>query len=260
MAASMVKISSLTNFLTKSNSTRLLQKIYRNKQYCRHISSAEAPEPQALPDELETFEEKESVIERLRNFSNLPQYLQDKEHGKLPDRERLEQMTFKDNTKRKIFLRKLYAKYGSAIDIDAGVCWPSKEELEEIKEDDKFFEPSFQQMLADLKEEKRKEAEFNMNVLTKVEKGMAKMDTLIKDFNARQQKELEKEEEAEIKRKEMMELAEEYYGYAVKPRSPEFIKFMEMKRNEEKVAKKAAKQASRNKRSSPQVQQEVAKS
>ncbi|CAC5368114.1 unnamed protein product [Mytilus coruscus] len=201
MAASMVKISSLTNFLTKRNSTRLLQKIYRNKQYCRHSSSTEVQEPQTLPEELEIFEEKEAVIERLRNFSNLPQYLQDKEHGKLPDRGRLEQMTFKDNTTRKIFLRKLYAKYGSAIDIDAGVCWPSKEELEEIREDDKFFEPSFQQMLADLKEEKRKEAEFNMNVLTKVEKGMAKMDTLIKDFNARQQKELEKEEKRRAREK-----------------------------------------------------------
>lgn len=160
----MVKISLITSFLTKNNSTRLLQKIYRNKQYCRHASTTEAQEPQALPEELETFEEKESVIERLRNFSNLPQHLQDKEHGRLPDRERLEEMTFKDNTKRKIFLRKLYAKYGRAIDIDPGVCWPSKEELEEIKEDDKFFEPSFQQLLADLKEEKRKEAEFNMNV------------------------------------------------------------------------------------------------
>lgn len=52
-------------------------------------------------------------------------------------------------------LRKvLFAAYGNKSGIDPGILWPSKEELQDIKEFEKDWEPSIQSMWKELKEER----------------------------------------------------------------------------------------------------------
>merc|ERR1711860_15298 len=144
-------------------------------------------------------------------------------------------------------MRRLFAKYGSDSGIDPRICWPSQQELESTTEDEQFYEPTFQQMLSHLKKEQENEMKFNIKLREKVTKGMDKMDSLLQAREEKIQGEIQKAEEAELKRKSFLQDAEEYYGYPVKDKSLEFKNFMEMKREEMALAKKLAKKAKQKK-------------
>jgi len=52
------------------------------------------------------------------------------------------------------YKRKLYGKYGRKSGLDPGILWPSKEEVEEQIEFEKEWEPTLDEMLKSLEEER----------------------------------------------------------------------------------------------------------
>ena len=155
MAVSMFNVTSSRILLNVNCTCRFLPKIFRNQRNIRPYSSANDNDLY-----LEDNKEDENVTDQLRNFSNLPPMLYNRYYGHVPNQKYLERKTFSSYRQRKDYLKKLYARYGSESGIDPGICWPSKEELEMLKEDEKDWEPTFQQMVANMKEEKEKEAQF----------------------------------------------------------------------------------------------------
>lgn len=161
MAASMASVTFMKKLLPQSFTKQFFCRNCRNSRISRYsTTTTEEKEDDSLvmPDVETDF--RENDIERLRNFSNLPPHLRQLVHGKMPDMEYYEEMTFKDNSERKSFLRELYVRYGKDSNIDPGVCWPSKHELESTKLDDEILESSFQQMMTHLNNERKAEADF----------------------------------------------------------------------------------------------------
>jgi len=57
------------------------------------------------------------------------------------------------------YKRQLYGKYGRKSGLDPGILWPTKEEVKEQIEFEKEWEPSLEDMLKSLKEERAREFE-----------------------------------------------------------------------------------------------------
>ena len=89
-------------------------------------------------------EEEVDEILQIRNVSRLPQKLYQKKIAmEAPP------LLYEHHFTKK-WHRKLYAKYGKASGINAGVGWPTLEELDEIVEDEKEWDPSLAEMVANI--------------------------------------------------------------------------------------------------------------
>jgi hypothetical protein len=95
---------------------------------------------------------KEEEIQRKRNKSRLNPQHRNILHGKMPYSEPME--WFHETVK---YNRKMYGHYGQSSGVFPGIMWPTREELEEIKEYESVAYPHTIQELIRKVEEKKKE-------------------------------------------------------------------------------------------------------
>jgi hypothetical protein len=96
---------------------------------------------------------KEEDIERKRNKSRLNPQHRNLLHGKMPYSEPMS--WFHDTVKYK---RKMYGHYGHASGVLPGILWPTREDLEEIKEYESVAYPyTIQELITRVKEKEREE-------------------------------------------------------------------------------------------------------
>jgi hypothetical protein len=97
----------------------------------------------------------EEEIERKRNKSRLNAQHRNLVHGKMPYSEPM--AWYHETVKYK---RKMYGRYGHASGVLPGIMWPTREELEEIKEYESVAYPyTIQELMARVEEKKTEEQE-----------------------------------------------------------------------------------------------------
>jgi hypothetical protein len=118
------------------------------------VDTALIEEASAASEEHEddTEAKKEEEIERKRNKSRLNPEHRNMLHGKMPYSEPM--AWFHETVKYK---RKMYGRYGHASGVNPGIMWPTREDLEEIKEYENVAYPYNIQELMTRVEEKKKE-------------------------------------------------------------------------------------------------------
>ena len=101
----------------------------------------------------DTAAKKEEDIERKRNKSRLNPQHRNLLHEKMPYSEPMD--WFHDTVKYK---RKMYGRYGHASGVLPGILWPTREDLEEIKEYESVAYPyAIQELITRVKEKEREE-------------------------------------------------------------------------------------------------------
>lgn len=185
--------------------------------------------------------ENEQEINRIRNVSNLSPFNHTKYKGEMNDFKSSE----KEYMHSRKFARKMYAKYGAASGLNPNIMWPSKAELDEQIEDEKEWDPTFQQLVKSV-QEKRYAEQADIDKRQKhIAAQMAKMDDLIKDYKKRQEQAPDQQQKTSKKREALLEEAMEHYGFRIEPKSEQFKHFIVMKTEAEKAQKKAERKARR---------------
>lgn len=139
------------------------------------------------------------------------------------------------------YMRKDYAKFGSATGINPGILWPSKEELQDLVHIEKKFYPTLQELWDKDRAKQKAETEERRQREEEIEKNMAKLADariamLQRDANSKA-----KAEEERRHREQMILEVREYIGYNVEPSDPKFKEVMAMKEEERKKAQKEAR-------------------
>jgi hypothetical protein len=119
------------------------------------VDTAIIEEASAATDEHEddTVAKKEEEIERKRNKSRLNPQHRNLLHGKMPYSEPV--AWFHETVK---FKRKMYGRYGHASGAHPGIMWPTRADLEEIKEYESVAYPyTIQELMTRVVEKKREE-------------------------------------------------------------------------------------------------------
>ncbi|KAJ8040696.1 Growth arrest and DNA damage-inducible proteins-interacting protein 1 [Holothuria leucospilota] len=136
---------------------------------------------------------------------------------------------------------KQYALKGKASGIDPSIMWPTKRELEVLKEEERYYCTTLEEMQAELYlEKKRKELE-ELREQKHIEKCMARLPKLEAEHQKKEEEKRKKEEESKKKKAELLEMAREKLGYAIDPRSQRFKEMVEEMEKEERKKKKALK-------------------
>jgi len=181
--------------------------------------------------------EEEDVLMRMRNKSRLHRTHYGQYHRRpklLTEDERL--VTPIQN------LRKMYGKLGSATGIDPALLWPSKQEMQLMKEYERVGYPlSVQEMISSAKEARKKENEAIMKKQKDIEQKLLKLEGWKKDLNARLEKQQKDAEEAKAKKERLLEEVRQIFGYRIDPKDEKFKEALLMKEKEEKKAAKEAK-------------------
>jgi hypothetical protein len=120
------------------------------------VDTAVIEETSAATDEHDDdAAKKEEEIERNRNKSRLNPQHRSLLHGKMPYSEPM--AWFHETVKYK---RKMYGRYGHASGVVPGIMWPTREELEEIKEYESVAYPyTIQELMTRVEEKKKEEQE-----------------------------------------------------------------------------------------------------
>lgn len=139
------------------------------------------------------------------------------------------------------YKRKLYGKFGRKSGLDPGILWPSKEEVKEQMEFEKEWEPSLEDMLKSLEDERQSALEAREKKRQTVEKQMARMPQFIKEYHAKLEKAAEQERQHEAKKRALLEEARDYFGYSIDPRDARFEEMKLQKEEEEKKQRKKEK-------------------
>ncbi|KAK3592902.1 hypothetical protein CHS0354_004128 [Potamilus streckersoni] len=195
----------------------------------------------------------EDEIANIRNVSNLPQRLRAKlSHvNEMPD---LNDDKIQNNTR---ILRKIYAKYGKSSGIDPRIMWPLRSELKVIKEDERDWDPTFQDLVDKMKQKKLAEQKEKKEREERVAKNMAMMPKWIAEYHKREAAKQLAQNEQEKKKQKLLDEARDYYGYSITPQDPKFRQMIEEKALEEKKAKKAMKKQQKTERAQAFLQKQL---
>lgn len=87
-------------------------------------------------------DEEMDEIDRMQDVSRLPKHLQRKLRG-------LPAARWKNS---RLDMKRLYASLGEKSGVDPAIMWPTKEELQEIIEDEREWEPTLEQKWKNLAE------------------------------------------------------------------------------------------------------------
>ncbi|VEN49652.1 unnamed protein product [Callosobruchus maculatus] len=137
------------------------------------------------------------------------------------------------------YLRKTYAKYGSASGVNPAICWPTEQEIKDAIEYEKVAYPyTIPEMVAMAKKQQAEKEERIRARQEDIVKKVAKLDMWKKELNDKIAK---KEQEANLAKQRKDRLIEEvrkHFGYTVDPRDEKFKEMLEKKEKEQKKALK----------------------
>ncbi|KAG8176577.1 hypothetical protein JTE90_024240 [Oedothorax gibbosus] len=214
---------------------------YKNISTYRHLSSAAANEDKSeqtidvlLPTKEQELSDEEILRKRFK--SRLPERVYKMHVSKQPV-ELSSTIDFKIKS-----LRKSYARFGKASNLNPGLCWPTRDEIEETIHYDKIFEPPLQERIAKVEAKRLAEETRKKEYEAEVDENMSKLDKWMKDYHAKNAQKEEKARELRLKREQLVEEISEYLGYDIDPKDPRFKEAVEQKEKEKKKAAKAKRQ------------------
>lgn len=155
-------------------------------------------------------------------------------------------------------MQKRFAKFGKNSGLKPGVCYPTNEELEYLTQYEATFEKSVARMRDDLRRRQTEAAEARTRRTREVEKNLAKMPTLKKDFWAKYHQLYEDIEREKEKKEKVIQEVREYLGYDIQPNDPRFEEALLKKDEEEKAAMRAARKLEKARQGMEMLQEMVA--
>ncbi|XP_033738233.1 growth arrest and DNA damage-inducible proteins-interacting protein 1-like [Pecten maximus] len=179
----------------------------------------------------------EDDVTRIRDVSRLGPRLKQRLRKERPSIDRDFKLT-------KDYSRKLYGKMGSASGVNPQILWPNLDELRDRIEFEKRFEPTFEANMKKIQKwDERREKKLQAR-LQNVEKAMAKMPNLIKQYHlkletAKKQADAEQEKLDQLNRE-----ATEIYG-PMKRTDYRLKDYISTRLKEERRAEKQAKMEER---------------
>jgi hypothetical protein len=136
----------------------VFQTVDQNVKYLKTVAvdTKLIEEASTTPEEDdEVTARKEEQIQRKRNKSRLNPQHRNLLHGKVPYPEPMDWVH--ETVKYK---RKMYGRYGQSSGVLPGIMWPTREELEEIKEYESVAYPyTIQELITRVETKKREEQE-----------------------------------------------------------------------------------------------------
>lgn len=139
---------------------------------------------------------------------------------------------------RKDYVKALYGRYGKSTGLNPGILWPRKEELDHLRQYEKAFCPTLEELVAENKAKKdeliRARRERELMVTKNLESLPQEIEKFFNKINEEEQKQAQfiKEREARI------EEVREILGFRAKPSDERFQKALAEKEEEEAKAKR----------------------
>lgn len=199
--------------------------------------------------EIDIAGENEDEIERIRNKSKLYTREYRKMHKIPPPLSEDEKHVFPLD-----HLRTLYGRYGSASDVNVGMLWPSKEEMELLKEKESVeFPDSIPQMLENARLQKQAEEDEINERQADLARKVAKLEGWKKEVKDRFDTQQRIAQEAKEKKERMMEEVRQMFGFRIDPKDERFKEALEKKEQEDKRAAKAAKKLKKQQKMIEQI-------
>lgn len=139
---------------------------------------------------------------------------------------------------KKGYVKALYGKLGRESGLNPGVLWPRKEELDHMKQYEKAFCPSLDDLIAENKAKKEAIRKARLDREEDVYKKMQALPGELEKFFAKLDDKKKEKEEWTRQREAMIEEVREILGYRVKPSDERFQQALQMKQEEELKAKR----------------------
>jgi len=146
-----------------------------------------------------------------------------------------------DNDFKQKQLRKDYVNFGEKSGINGGICWPDKDEIQDLILIEQKFYPKFEEMLKKVKAVKNERAELATKREDEIQENLEKLSVWRKEMLAQDEKKKRVEDAEKAKMDELVREVREYIGYNVEPSDPRFQEVMEMKEQERKLREKEEK-------------------
>lgn len=199
------------------------------------IDTVAPPEYEELVEEQKRFQE---LIKKKQNVSRFPSAYVERKY-----KEGLPTVIDAPILKNKQFFAKLYAHHGKAIGVDPAICWPTKDELKTVIEDERVYGLTLEQkikILAERKMEEIKSLDKLYNDTTKVVDGLPKQ---IDAYYQRLKKNEKQEEDRLKKNRELLGKVREYYGYELDPKDIRAVEMIKKLKEDERTLSKKDKKA-----------------
>lgn len=183
----------------------------------------------------------EEYIEMKRNKSRLLPQHRNILHNKVPYSE--SKGWFHDTVKYK---RRLYGRYGSISAVNPGLMWPTKSDLEEIKEYESVAYPhTIQELIEKANAAKKLREETVRQREEEISKKMESLEKWKEELKARVKQKETAMLAAKAKKDRLMEEVRRHFGFKVDIRDERFKEMLAKKEKEEKKLEKEAKRKAR---------------
>jgi len=187
--------------------------------------------------------QREAEIEAKRNKSGLRPHHHNVINGRPPFEANDPKAWYHERVKYK---RKLFGTYGVASGVDPAVCWPTKEELEDIRDYEQVAHPS---TILEMREKALKLVEEQREKILaqdrQMQENMKELGTWMRQVRRIAAEKLQAAEVAKAKREKLIEEVKRHFGYRVDPKEDKFQMMIEEK---EKLELKKQKQDARKAR------------
>lgn len=201
-----------------------------------------------IPDAEESMEKEANFrkyVERMRDVSRFSQTRAEKKYKKvLP--------TYSDNEARYLndprYFRNVYSKYGKESGVEAGVAWPTRQELLNKIEEEKTYDLSLKQKIDILVERKTQEIQNIIDLEKETDEALEKMPKMLEKYYQGVEKKRAVEAERVAKRREVLDQAREYYGFEVDLRDKRIKDMVEKMQEEKKKADRIKKKEDEKKK------------
>jgi len=180
----------------------------------------------------------DAQLQELCDISRLPRQLQ----AKMNHREEL----MPPSTKEAASIEKqraIYARLGKKSGLPPGIMWPTKSQIRATVHDENTYFATLQEMIKVVNDRKVKEEEDLTKLQEDITEAMKGMPTLISDFEAKIQAKKEEERASLRAKQEMLDEAQEFFGYAISEKDERIVKFLEQKEQAEVERQKSERKA-----------------
>ncbi|XP_049783639.1 growth arrest and DNA damage-inducible proteins-interacting protein 1 [Schistocerca cancellata] len=239
--------------VVKKGSERCLFKAVR--QFSTEAVEDSVIRQAGIIDDSDDSSNYEEYIEMKRNKSRLLPQHHNILHNKVPYSS--SKGWFHDTIKYK---RRLYGRYGSISAVHPGVMWPTKNDLDDIRE---YESVAYPHTLEEMIEKSIAEKKLRESTIREREEAISKkMESLEKWKEELKARVLKKEEAmlaAKARKDRLMEEVRRHFGFKVDPRDDRFKEMLEKKEREEKKLAKEAKRKAKEAKAMAKLTEAVAK-
>ncbi|CDI97931.1 growth arrest and DNA damage inducible [Echinococcus multilocularis] len=146
-----------------------------------------------------------------------------------------------DHEQRPAYQRRLFGIYGLSSSVNPCELFDSYEYLAREGEIKKRLEPDIGEFKRRRIEANAAKAKVEEERIRKITENLERMPEILEKYRANQEKKAQAAQVQEEKRRQLLDEARDRFGYYVDHRDPKFLKLVEEKHEEARLAKKASK-------------------